>query len=48
MKIFEEGKGKDVVFQMFQKLLLQIDSLDIFAFAFLPEVAEPAALYCPG
>lgn len=39
------GNGKDVFCQM---LLLEMDSLDILAFTFLSEVAEPAAVYCPG
>lgn len=47
-RYFGEEYGKDSLFQMFQQLLLKIDSLEILAFAFLSEIAEPATLYCPG
>lgn len=45
---FRGGYAKDSFFQMFQQLLLKIGSLEILAFAFFSQIAEPAALYCPG
>lgn len=45
---FRGGYAKDSFFQRFQQLLLKTGSLEILAFAFLSQIAEPAALYCPG